>query len=391
MPPTNALASGTCLAAFAARRAPRGRVPSRSRIPRAGTNDASEVVGKVDIGNDPMPADARREPRKAVRLARRAVLAAPPALVAVAAVRTADAAVEASTRAAPKPGSGATPTRNRASALGRGARRERRARVPRLRVRRVRAEPHRHLVLPRESGRVRRGLAREGRAREGRGDGRVAQKHGTPNYALVETATRRGTPPAWTHPAASRWTASRTRSARCTSTRPRRTRWTARRTPWRCTSCTSRRTDRAPSPCSACSSSTPRKSARRTRRRSGFWRTSRRTAARGASKSTPGRCGRHQRVLPVAGEPDHAAVHGRRLLGAAEGDANGLARSRRALPRAPRRRRLPGERAADAAAQRTDGARVRAEKRVGLMKEVSIEIGITKVRITHRAGQKVSS
>ena len=104
MPPTNALASGTCLAAFAARRAPRGRVPSRSRIPRAGTNDASEVVGKDDIGNDTMPADARREPRKAVRLARRVVLAAPPALVAGAAVRAADAAVEASTRAAPKPG-----------------------------------------------------------------------------------------------------------------------------------------------------------------------------------------------------------------------------------------------------------------------------------------------
>jgi carbonic anhydrase len=92
MPPTSALASDACLAALAARRAPRGRVPSRSRIPRAETNNASGDVGEDDIRNDTMPANARREPRKAVRLARRAMLAAPPALVAGAAVLSADAA-----------------------------------------------------------------------------------------------------------------------------------------------------------------------------------------------------------------------------------------------------------------------------------------------------------
>ena len=92
MPPTSALAPDACLAALAARRAHCGRVPSRSRVPRAGTNNASDDVGEDDIRNDTMPANARREPRKAVRLARRAMLAAPPALVAVAAVRSADAA-----------------------------------------------------------------------------------------------------------------------------------------------------------------------------------------------------------------------------------------------------------------------------------------------------------
>lgn len=92
MPPTSALASDACLAALAARRAHCGRVPSRSRVPRAGTNNASDDVGEDDIRNDTMPANARREPRKAVRLARRAMLAAPPALVAGAAVRSADAA-----------------------------------------------------------------------------------------------------------------------------------------------------------------------------------------------------------------------------------------------------------------------------------------------------------
>ena len=193
MPPTNALASGTCLAAFAARRAPRGRVPSRSRIPRAGTNDASEVVGKVDIGNDPMPADARREPRKAVRLARRAVLAAPPALVAVAAVRTADAAVEASTSAAPKPGEWGYadfetgPLRWGEVRDASGARA-----FPDCGCAACAQSP-----IDISSSRANRGAFAEGSLADvavpakGAVTVAVAQKHGTPNYALVETATRR--------------------------------------------------------------------------------------------------------------------------------------------------------------------------------------------------------
>ena len=100
MPLTNTVASNARIAAFAARRARRGRV----RSTRVGTNNASDGVGEDDIGNDTVPADARCEPRGSVRLARRTILAASPALVTCAAVRAADAAVEASTRAAPIPG-----------------------------------------------------------------------------------------------------------------------------------------------------------------------------------------------------------------------------------------------------------------------------------------------
>jgi carbonic anhydrase len=159
-------------------------VPSRSRIPRAGTNNASGDVGEDDIRNDTMPANARREPRKAVRLARRAMLAAPPALVAGAAVRSADAAAPGEWGYADFE---TGPLRWGEVLDASGAR----------------AFPDCGCAACAQSpidislSRANKGAFAEGSLADvavpakGAVTVAVAQKHGVPNYALVETATRR--------------------------------------------------------------------------------------------------------------------------------------------------------------------------------------------------------
>ena len=189
MPLTNTVASNARIAAFAARRARRGRV----RSTRVGTNNASDGVGEDDIGNDTVPADARCEPRGSVRLARRTILAASPALVTCAAVRAADAAVEASTRAAPIPGEWGYadpetgPLRWGEVRDASGARA-----FPDCGCAACAQSP-----IDISSSRANRGAFAEGSLADvavpakGAVTVAVAQKHGVPNYALVETATRR--------------------------------------------------------------------------------------------------------------------------------------------------------------------------------------------------------